>query len=210
MSGLIWKDLLVLRRSVRVYLLLVVFYALMAVTGVWDESVFGGISALLVTILPLNCFSWDNLARWDTYALTLPLTRRQVVGARYLVTLLIAAAALVLTLGLGLLASLFNRELDLFSLGAGAVICLLAALILSAVLLPLLYRFGPEKARILLLVVIAAGVLAVLGMVSLAERQALPLPDAGLWMAASLPAAAVLMLAASFWLSCRIYGRKEG
>ena len=57
---------------------------------------------------------------------------------------------------------------------------------------------------------IAAGVLAVLGMVSLAERQALPLPDAGLWMAAALPAAAVLMLAASFWLSCRIYGRKEG
>ena len=49
MSGLIWKDLLVLRRSVRVYLLLVVFYALMAVTGVWDESVFGGISALLGT-----------------------------------------------------------------------------------------------------------------------------------------------------------------
>ena len=100
MSGLIWKDLMVLRKTLKTYGLFFLFYFLMAAVGLFNISFVTAVLQLIVIMLPMSAFAYDEQAKWDRYAIALPLGRRRVVAARYLFTLLmvlIAAAFSLLT-----------------------------------------------------------------------------------------------------------------
>ena len=88
MMGLLIKDLLCLRRQVKVYVIATVVYGGMTLMGVWDVSFFTWFFTLIAAMIPLSLFALDAAAKWDTYALTLPVGRNGVVAARYLFTLL--------------------------------------------------------------------------------------------------------------------------
>ena len=97
-------------------------------------------------ILPISAFSYDEFARWDRYARTLPLSPRQLVGARYLFVLLLMLAVAAIGAVSAVLLS-FTGSADLWeSLGA-QLASLGVALFIVDVMLPLNYRLGPERAR---------------------------------------------------------------
>ena len=93
MTGLILKDILVMRRTIRTYVLFLAFYSLLAVFDIFPLSTVTAVTELIIMMLPLSAFSYDEYAKWDRYAAALPLGRRAVVGARYCFALLMAAAA---------------------------------------------------------------------------------------------------------------------
>ena len=105
MSGLLWKDLLVLKKGAKVYLALMVFYTVLGAVQE-NNSMMGAMAVIIVMIVPLNCFSWDNLTNWDTYAMALPVSRRAIVGGRYLCMLLISAVSLTYVLLTGVVQAL--------------------------------------------------------------------------------------------------------
>ena len=82
MMGLLIKDLLCLRRQVKVYVIATVVYGGMTLMGVWDVSFFTWFFTLIAAMIPLSLFALDAAAKWDTYALTLPVGRNGVVAAR--------------------------------------------------------------------------------------------------------------------------------
>ena len=67
MIGLVCKDLLCLRKSATSYLFVVVIYGLLTVVGVWDSTILATVMAVLVSMLPYSCFSYDNMAKWELY-----------------------------------------------------------------------------------------------------------------------------------------------
>ena len=92
MRGLIWKDFLVLRKTLRLYVLFLLGYLGMALLGIFDLTFVTAFCAVILMILPISAFSYDEFARWDRYARTLPLSPRQLVGGRYLFVLLLMLA----------------------------------------------------------------------------------------------------------------------
>ena len=48
---------------------------------------------VIVMVLPISSFSYDEAAKWDRYAAVLPVGRTAVVKARYLFLLLVLLAA---------------------------------------------------------------------------------------------------------------------
>ena len=139
MYGLIWKDFLVLRKTLRLYVLFLLGYLGMALLGIFDLTFVTTFCVVILMILPISAFSYDEFARWDRYARTLPLSSRQIVGGRYLFVLLL----LLVVAAIGAL----TGSADLWeSLGA-QLASLGAALFIVDVMLPLNYRLGPEKAR---------------------------------------------------------------
>ena len=96
MICLVCKYLLCLRKSATSYLFVVVIYGLLTVVGVWDSTILATVMAVLVSMLPYSCFSYDNMAKWELYGLALPLRRSQIVLARYLTVLLALAFSAVL------------------------------------------------------------------------------------------------------------------
>ncbi|MCI5842147.1 MAG: ABC-2 transporter permease [Clostridiales bacterium] len=156
MIGLVCKDLLCLRKSATSYLFVVVIYGLLTVVGVWDSTILATVMAVLVSMLPYSCFSYDNMAKWELYGLALPLRRSQIVLARYLTVLLALAFSAVLCCLFGGVTAALGQMEDWGLYLSSAIGALGFSVLLNAILLPLLYRFGAERARILFFGVLGA------------------------------------------------------
>ena len=92
MTGLLLKDALVLKKSLNTYLLLLAVYAVLTVTGLFSISFVAAFLEVIAMMLPMSAFAFDEQAHWDRYAAALPLSRRDLVAARYLFTLLCCCA----------------------------------------------------------------------------------------------------------------------
>lgn len=215
MTGLILKDFLILRKALRTYLLFILFYVALAVAGVWKPQFVAGFVAVAISVLPMNVFAYDKQAKWDTYGLALPVGRTKTVAARYLCVLLLCLSTVVLECVCGIVLSAIGMLEDFGEyIFSGAALGLFAVL-LNAVMLPILYKCGPERARIV--------IIAVIGMISVTSGMILISLGGAEWLeslgeptpaqTAAIPVAAALagaaLLAVSFLLSRHFYGRKD-
>lgn len=82
MTGLMMKDALVMRKTLRLYALFLLFYSGLAVLGVFPMSVALAMVEVIVMVLPISSFSYDEAAKWDRYAAVLPVGRTAVVKAQ--------------------------------------------------------------------------------------------------------------------------------
>lgn len=214
MKGLICKDCLILRKTIISYLIVAVIYGAMTLAGCWPPGSFTAVIGILITLMPYSCFSYDLSSHWDTYALALPLSRRRIVLSRYLVLLLLLLICLVFFLLCGALFSLtgaLESPTEYLMICAGT---LGAGSLMNAILFPLIYRFGPERARVLLFA--AIGLLFGLGYAAvqlgaLDALDALVLTNGAAWIAlAAVLICSLAALAVSYWISAAIYSRKEG
>ena len=96
MTGLILKDILVMRKSLKTYLLLILFYLILSAAGGLPISFCLSFIEVLLMVLPLSAFAYDELSHWDKAVFALPLSRQTVVKARYgfLLLLVLISAAL--------------------------------------------------------------------------------------------------------------------
>ena len=215
MTGLILKDFLILRKTLRTYLLFVVVYLALAGSGVWSPEFVSGFVMILTAMLPMNVFSYDKQAKWDTYGLALPVGRTKTVAARYICSLLLCLASVVLVTAAGLVMYAAGRLENPGEYLITGAVCGLIAVLMNAVMLPFLYKFGPDRARVMAMgsmgVIIAAGalILVPLGGAEWLESLGELTPA----MVAAIPVVAALaglaLLAVSFLLSRHFYGRKD-
>ncbi len=216
MTGLILKDILVMRRTIRTYVLFLAFYSLLAVFDIFPLSTVTAVTELIIMMLPLSAFSFDEYAKWDRYAAALPLGRRAVVGARYCFALLMAATATLFCLLLAVLLSIVQGADSLMGSLLSLAFCLGYGLLVADILLPLCYKVGVERARPYMYVVIFVPAILLfgayqLGLISAETFAALEtLPEATLLAGAGLMALLPLLgMGASYWISCRFLEGKE-
>ena len=93
MTGLVWKDILVMRKTLKYYLLIMVIYAVLACLDILQFSFIITFIQVLIAVVPFSAFAYDEQTKWDRYARTLPIGPRAMVGARYLFVLILFLAA---------------------------------------------------------------------------------------------------------------------
>lgn len=214
MTGLMMKDALVMRKTLRLYALFLLFYSGLAVLGVFPMSMALAMVEVIVMVLPISSFSYDEAAKWDRYAAVLPVGRTAVVKARYLFLLLVLLAAAAIGLVGSILASLLARE-DLGELLATLLVSMGLGLMIADIMLPVVYQLGPERARPWMYVIIFAPIVVLLGApsclfdgIDLSWLDQLP-ELAVLGVFALVPLVPLVGMLLSCWISCRIYARKE-
>ena len=216
MTGLIWKDFMVSKRTVKAYLGIMIFYAALTVMGMFSVTFVTAFVSVMLIMLPISAFAYDEQAKWDRYAMSLPMGRSRVVGARYLFTLLIVLVSLAFALLSGVAVAVTGKG-DLMEVLVSALTTLAAGLLIADVLLPLCYKVGPERARPYLYALVfipALGLFLVYRMgihidTSWLDRLAQSSPAAVLGLF-SLPLLAALALTfASYLISCRVAAGKE-
>ncbi len=216
MTGLILKDFLILRKTLRSYLMILAIYAAVAFSGFWQASFVSGFMMVMVSMLPMNVFAYDKQCNWDTYGLSLPIGRTRTVASRYLVVLILVAMAGALTIAMGVAMNLAGRmEESLGEYLLTSAVFVVFATVINAMMLPLLYKFGSERARMMLFGVM--GIIALLVVIFLIPLggldwlQSLGTPT--MEQVAAVPAVAVVsglvLLALSFLLSRHFYGAKD-
>ncbi|MCI9567009.1 MAG: ABC-2 transporter permease [Lawsonibacter sp.] len=216
MTGLIWKDFMVSKRTVKAYLGIMIFYAALTVMGMFSVTFVTAFVSVMLIMLPISAFAYDEQAKWDRYAMSLPIGRSRVVGARYLFTLLIVLVSLAFALLAGATVAVTGKG-DLMEVLVSALTTLAAGLLIADVLLPLCYKVGPERARPYLYALVfipALGLFLVYRMgihidTSWLDRLARSSPAAVLGLF-SLPLLAALALTfVSYLISCRVAAGKE-
>ena len=208
MKGLLIKDILGLRRyffSFAVICLAFLILSVLMKTAMFVSSIL----AVLFLMMPLTVFSYDESAKWDAYGLTLPVSRKQIVLSRYVLTLLMLAVGsligAVFTYGITLLPGV--EETSQGMLEVIPVICGMGLIIL-AVVFPLIYKVGAEKGRYLMIAVFLLLMIVTLlfNQISGWKEQLLPLL---VFLPYAAPIVGLAFMAISYWISCRIYENKE-
>lgn len=215
MTGLILKDFFVMRKALKSYLTIMLLYVVLAWLDIFDYSFIMTFVQVMLMVLPISTFAYDELAKWDRYAMSLPLGRGRVVGARYLFVLSLALLTSAFGLaGTAILALV--HEADPVEMLLTLMVSTAIGLLIPAVILPLCYKLGAERARpylyaIIFIPVVAIVLLAkadVIDFSALNRLNALS-PAAVLGGAALLPAGGLAALAVSYLISCRVAAGKE-
>ena len=217
MTGLILKDLLILRKTLRSYLFMLIVYAGIAFTGVWSADIVGVLLVVMVVMLPMNVFAYDKQAKWDTYGLALPVGRTKTVAARYVCVLLLCLLSVGLTAILGMMLYAAGRVEEPVEFLVSCSVMGLMSVLVNAIMLPFLYKFGPERARMMFFGIMGGIVLLVVAALfplgGLEWLKSLELAEPTPAQAAAIPAVAAVaglaLLAVSFLLSRHFYGSKD-
>ncbi len=215
MTGLILKDLLILRKTLRSYLFMLIVYVGIAFTGVWSADIVGVLLVVMVVMLPMNVFAYDKQAKWDTYGLALPVGRTKTIAARYLCVLLLCLLSVGLTAILGVMLYAAGRVEEPVEFLVSCSVMGLMSVLVNAIMLPFLYKFGPERARMMFFGIMGGIVLLVVAALfplgGLEWLKSLDAPT--LEQIAAVPVAAVIaglaLLVLSFLLSRHFYGAKD-
>ena len=205
MKALLMKDFYTLWRQLRVYLLV------MLVISVFNGA-FGNIFITIwAALLPYTAMAYDERSKWDQMAAMMPYSTWDIVISKYVLGWLCTAAAALFAMVLQLLQTVLGSPLAAFApvdnlMGCCASLCVLA------ITLPLMFRFGVEKGRLMMFLIIflvcgSAGALSSIAISVDHTAGGLSGPFAALM--AVLPIAAAALTAVSVPLSMKFYARRQ-
>ena len=142
MGGLLLKDIYQMIRYCKIFLVIAALFTVLAFSGN-GNLFFLLFLGIIGGMLPMNLLAYDERDNWDIYANTLPYSRAQIVSVKYLIGLIIGAGLIILAAVLSVIMSDFRGLIwDLL------LLLLTLNLLVTALVLPLTFKFGVAKGRI--------------------------------------------------------------
>ena len=142
MKGIVIKDLLTLKSSMKTVVLIVILFGFMgAKSGSAYMTTFASVYA---AILPMTCMAYDERSRFNRYAVAMPVSPRNIALSKYITGLILVAAATAIALVI----ALFTKV----PIGETAAGCMLIPVFYHTFMLPVMFKFGVEKSRLMVLI----------------------------------------------------------
>ena len=216
MKGLIIKDLCVIKNQMRSLLLILVFFVFISIINKDATFILFLVPFYMIMIL-ITTFSYDEFNKWECYCNSLPLSRKEIVKAKYL---LFNATSLIV-LVLGILASIivpsFIENTTFESIYASIIGVAFGICLVISLLIPFYYKFGSNKGRIMLFLTITIlaliiGIITSLDIFNNVELMNMinSLNNLSLGMfTLLLIIVTVIIMTISYYISVRIYNNKE-
>jgi len=204
MKGLLMKDFLSIKRQGFIYVFLAAMWAVMSAFN-HDTSFFQGFAILLCSMMPITALAYDERAHFEKYALTMPLSREDLVLGKYFFGLICVGVALCLDIAFEFLHSIINHVPVSPELFLTLSVLLGVALLFLSFTMPIMFKFGTEKGRIIYM---GLAVLIVL-LPTLAKNASLVSIPFNETMLYFFPVIALVILWLSAQLSISIYRHKE-
>ena len=175
MTGLILKDLLNLRKYMKQLGLILILYIFLSINFKSPNYIIF-MMILLTSMMIVTSMAYDESTKWDKYALTMPITKEDLVKSKYALLVLLALSGSIISIIFGFIISKFigvtnYKELLLTSGGVA-----LASLFLFSILLPIIFKLGTEKARIFMMLIFAIPAILVTGLSSFLKDLSIPMP----------------------------------
>jgi hypothetical protein len=179
-----------------------------------DTNFFAPFLVLFCIMFVLSTFTYDDMAGWDMYAITLPTGKNKIVYAKYLISFIFALLGGCLFILISVLQNSAKSQTvskTEFILIWGYIA---AMLLINSIQIPLVIKMGSEKARFALIGIIFVPTLLVLGLKKLellntAKNILTELAqyyNLLLWIS---PILMILIVFLSIKLSIYIYKKKE-
>lgn len=156
-KGLLKKDLYNLA-SYKTSLIIVVLFCGIAIIG--TDAIYWG--SIIIGMISLSTFSYDEMAKSNRYILTLPVTRKEIVLEKYILaigaTILGSLLGFILTLLIGNIMNYVrpDRVIDISieTLLATTIGGFFGVSFIQAIQIPSIFKWGAEKGRIQMFIVL--------------------------------------------------------
>ncbi len=205
MIGLLKKDLYVADKSGRLLLVLALVFSMVPSLGAFGSTY----AMMMAVMMPLSSIAYDERCKWDRYAAMLPYRTGQLVWSKYLLSYLYTLlGGGIIVLG-AFLRGVTTGAADWKETAEMSVMLAVVMLFITALGLPMLYRFGSEKGRLAMILCMGVGVGAAMGLMGifgeLPKLPEIPLPV----LAAGIAVLAAGATYASFRLSVHFYRKRQ-
>ncbi len=206
MTGLLVKDCLTLVKQMKIFLVIIIVFSI--VPG-YNMSAFAIVYSAL---LPMTALAYDERSKWDMLASMMPYRPRDMVLSKYLLGIGAVLAAVILSCVAQIVINAVRHTAAEPGFIAGSAVMFCAGLITLSLLLPFMFRFGVEKGRIALFVIVGLAAVAAVFLSGRSEDAASFYASESISLSAVagvIGAAAAVILIVSVLISVRIYSRKE-
>ena len=148
MKGLLIKDLYLFIKYCKAFIVIIAVFFGVSFFG--EENLFYLMyPIILIGITPMTLLSYDERSHWDKYSLCLPYSRAELVSAKYLVGLLLGLAIYILAVVLIGIQMTMRGVFYLNDWLSMVFVLLILVLLFPTLILPMVFRFGVTKARII-------------------------------------------------------------
>ena len=209
MLGLIKKDFLLIKANLKSMAIIFIVYLILAFQGTFDVTF---IVPLIGIMLFISTFSYDDFNNWNSYAVTLPNGRKNVVRAKYIASIILTVILGVIALAIGVgISYTKTNSINLDEIISSLMGTMLSSVIIITLLYPIVFKFGATNGRIILFAVVfgIAGIGAliaqfvdmtfIINMINRLDSYAL----------VAIPIISVILLGISYLISNKIYQSKE-
>lgn len=159
---------------------------------------------MFMPIIPMSAMAYDEKAKWDRYALTMPVSRADLVLSKYALSIIAGVFSGIVFL----IVAFINGE-PLADVTMRAVVYFCIGTLITSVTMPIIFKLGTERGRIACMAVYIipfAGILLLSKMGVKITTQTLQSLEKFVWL---VPVAALVILALSAMLATKICKKKE-
>ncbi len=204
MTGLIIKDFKTLRQYSKS---LIFVLAIWTGLGIMSKNIdfVGGTLMIFMPMVAMSALAYDEKVKWDRYALTMPISRADLVLSKYALGIIVGIGCEIFFIMLSFLVTgEIGNSVEM------SIVYLCLGIVIMSLQMPPIFKLGTERARMvcMLIYLLPFGVIFLLSKlgaeVSLdASIQAI---EKYIWLA---PIAVLLVLALSAVISISICKKKE-
>lgn len=210
MKGLLLKELLMVKQRLIVFVLFIIMFIGWSVMGM--VAIAPMISVFLAMFL-VGHINYDEQSKWQVYSIALPYGRKTIVSSKYATMAISALFSTLIAIGCYIFTT-FKDETFFTAkmLVVYVAITIALGLLYPALILPLTYKFNSEKGRMVMIFInVAMGGLVGFAVTSSSSATTIfiklsqyssILPYIGV-------AAAILLFMFSWFISVKIYEKKE-
>lgn len=205
MKGLLIKDALLIKKHCIFHLIISAVFFTISVADP-SQIFFSYYAVSMAAVTPITISAYDEQCKWTMYEAILPVSRKQIVLEKYLVSLCII---IPLTVLYSVLSFIIKGE-NVSDMLLNAALMLLCGVMPPAIILPIIFKFGYLKGRVINFIVIAV-IAALISFTSLgynitAQSNQIQLDTL---TAPAVFAAVAAVFALSLLISQAVYRKKE-
>lgn len=157
MKGLIIKDIYNIGCNAKSILLTLIILAFAFIPQKdMGPAAYVAIASIFSSMMVNTTFSFDDAADWNKYAMVFPITKKELVLSKYIVLFIFTLLGATVGFGIGFIGGLITSRITLtnFSYLQTMLEALLvgigSGLVIGSTAIPLLFKYGSEQARILM------------------------------------------------------------
>ncbi len=209
MLGLIKKDFLLIKANLKSMVIIFIVYLILAFQGTFDVTF---IVPLIGIMLFISTFSYDDFNNWNSYAVTLPNGRKNVVRAKYIASIILTVVLGIgaLAIGIGISYTKTNN-INVDEIMSSLMETMLSSVIIISLLYPIVFKFGATNGRIILFAVVfgIAGIGALIAQFVDTTPIINMINRLDSYSLIAIPIISAILLGISYLISNKIYQNKE-
>ena len=215
MKGLIIKDILNLRNYMKQLILVFIFFIAYGIF-LKNGTFVGTMITLMLSMQVITTMSYDEYAKWDKYALTMNINRKDIIISKYI----FFTISIIIGIVVGITTSIAINQIAKLDTGMNEIIvtsivvpCVFA--ILFSIIIPVVFKTGVEKGRIVMMLILFIPAILVGAIVKISEKANITMPSPSnleilmKFGVLGLVLLTILAVFISYKVSLSIYNKKE-